>query len=63
MSRRPAVALLIETSNAYARGLLRGIIEFQRERDAWSVYLPEQERGALPPQWLRRWRGDGLIAR
>jgi LacI family transcriptional regulator len=57
------VALLIETSNAYARGLLSGITAFIRRQEAWSVFLPEQERGALPPRWLTRWRGDGIIAR
>jgi LacI family transcriptional regulator len=25
--------------------------------------LPEQERGATPPRWLRTWKGDGVIAR
>ncbi|MEL6108383.1 MAG: DNA-binding transcriptional regulator [Planctomycetota bacterium] len=63
-SREPkSVALLIESSNAYARGLLRGIVSYIRDHEAWSVYLPEQERGASPPPWLRNWAGDGLIAR
>ncbi len=61
--QRKSVALLIETSNAYARGLLEGIVEYQRQRDSWSVFLPEQERGATPPRWLRTWKGDGVIAR
>lgn len=61
--QRKSVALLIETSNAYARGLLEGIVEYQRQRDSWSVFLPEQERGATPPRWLRAWQGDGVIAR
>ena len=61
--QRKSVALLIETSNAYARGLLEGIVEYQRQRDSWSVFLPEQERGATPPRWLRNWKGDGVIAR
>ncbi len=61
--QRKSVALLIETSNAYARGLLEGIVEYQLQRDSWSVFLPEQERGATPPRWLRSWRGDGVIAR
>lgn len=63
MKRRPAVALLIETSNAYARGLLAGVISYIREHESWSVFLPEQERGARPPAWLERWKGDGIIAR
>ncbi|MCA9062827.1 MAG: XylR family transcriptional regulator [Planctomycetaceae bacterium] len=62
MSRR-SVALLLETSNAYSRGLLDGVISFVRRQNNWSVFLPEQERGASPPDWLRRWRGDGIIAR
>lgn len=63
MKRRKSVALLIETSNAYARGLLEGIVKYHREHDAWSIYLPEQERGAAPPAWLKNTRIDGAIAR
>jgi LacI family transcriptional regulator len=57
------VALIIETSNSYARGLLDGITDYIREHEPWSVYLPEQRRGDSPPHWLRRWDGDGIIAR
>jgi LacI family transcriptional regulator len=57
------VALLIETSNGYARGLLNGIIAYMREHESWSVYLGEHARGDDPPRWLRTWRGDGVIAR
>jgi LacI family transcriptional regulator len=60
---RRSVALLIESSNAYARGLLQGIIAYQQQHDAWSVYLPELDRGASPPKWIRNWRGEGVIAR
>ena len=60
---RRSVALLIESSNAYARGLLEGIIKYQQQHDSWSIYLPEQDRGALPPKWIRNWKGDGVIAR
>lgn len=57
------VALLIETSNAYARGLLQGIITYLREHRGWSVHLAEHGRGDTPPAWLARWDGDGVIAR
>ena len=60
---RPSVALLIETSNAYARGLLRGIRGYLREHGPWSIYLGEQRRGEPAADWLRRWQGDGIIAR
>ncbi|HWL10029.1 MAG TPA: XylR family transcriptional regulator [Planctomicrobium sp.] len=57
------VALLIETSNAYARGLLDGIRSYVRAHQRWSIYLPEQGRGAEAPKWLSKWQGDGIIAR
>lgn len=61
--KRRRVALLIETSNAYARGLLRGIYSYVREHGSWSTYFPELSRGDLPPRSLKGWRGDGIIAR
>jgi LacI family transcriptional regulator len=63
LAPRKEVALLVETSNGYARGLLNGIISYIREHERWSVYLGEHSRGDDPPRWLRRWRGDGVIAR
>ena len=63
MKRRRSIALLVETSNAYARGLLEGIIDYNQHHDRWSLILPEQDRGASPPNWLDTWDGDGIIAR
>jgi len=63
MKSRPVVALLIETSNAYARGLLEGIVSYVRRHDPWSLYLPEMRRGEVPKDWPARWKGDGIIAR
>ena len=63
VSRRRQVALLIETSNAYARGLLQGVVHYIREHQPWSFHLMEQGRGDDPPPWLEGWQGDGIIAR
>lgn len=63
LRHRPSVALLIETSNSYARGLVEGILSYIRQHDHWSIHLPESHRGARPPSWLARWKGDGIIAR
>lgn len=57
------MALLIETSNAYARSLLQGVVHYIREHQPWSFHLMEQGRGDDPPPWLKRWNGDGIIAR
>jgi LacI family transcriptional regulator len=61
--RPPKVALLVETSNAYARGLLAGVEDYIRSHGPWSVYLAEHGRGDLPPKWLQGWDGDGILAR
>ena len=63
MRARPKVALLIETSNTYARELLHGIRDYLREHEPWSIYLAEHGRGEVAPSWLQRWKGDGIIAR
>ena len=60
---RRNVALLIETSNSYSRGVLEGIVHYGRKHERWSIFLPEQERGGTPPPWIQRWGGDGIIAR
>ena len=39
------VALLIETSREYGRGLLRGIIRYQQEHQPWSLYFKPQGLG------------------
>src|SRR5262249_42623639 len=63
VSQRPQVALLIETSNAYSRGLLRGIRTYMREGADWEIHFTEQGRGDEPPPWFHNWSGDGIIAR
>lgn len=61
--KRRKVALLLETSNAYSRGVIKGIYGYIREHDAWDVFLGEYSRGQPNPEWLLSWDGDGIIAR
>lgn len=60
---RRRVALLVETSNAYARDVLQGIRSWMRQHQTWSIRLVEHGRGAEVPPWLAGWKGDGIIAR
>src|SRR5262249_7542138 len=56
------IAILIETSTAYGRGLLRGIARSARERQPWTLYLkPSGQDGALAH--LKSWNVDGLLVR
>jgi LacI family transcriptional regulator len=57
------VGLLVESSRAYGRGVLRGIASFARASANWSIYHQEQLLGGDAPEWLRRWPGNGIIAR
>ena len=57
------MALLIETANAYGRGLLKGVVAYVREHEPWSVYLPEQGWGDKPSFDLKKYKVDGIIAR
>ncbi|HXX92387.1 MAG TPA: DNA-binding transcriptional regulator [Planctomycetota bacterium] len=60
---RPHVALIVESSIAYGRGVLRGIARYLRERGPWSIFLEQRELGAALPDWIGRWKGDGIITR
>lgn len=59
----PRVALLIETSNGYARSILHGVEDYIRSHHPWHIFLAERRRGDAPPKWLNDWDGDGIIAR
>ncbi|MBZ5515060.1 MAG: DNA-binding transcriptional regulator [Acidobacteriia bacterium] len=61
-TRRPHVALLLETSTEYGRGLLRGILRYSRLHGPWSLYVaPGHLEQALPK--AKCWSGTGIIAR
>jgi LacI family transcriptional regulator len=61
--RRLAVALLIETSRGYGRGLMLGIAKYLRAHGSWSIRLQEQSLCDVVPEWLKNWQGDGIITR
>ena len=74
MSRIPKVILLIESSRAYGRGLLRGIAKYAHLHGPWMFYSePEYTHLSglgmyrygrseeLMPR-LKDWKADGIIA-
>ena len=63
IGRRPTVALLIESSRAYGRGLLRGIARYVRETARWNVLHQERSLSDAAPAWLTHQACDGVIAR
>jgi LacI family transcriptional regulator len=57
------VLLLIETSKIYGRMLLKGIGRYALTHGRWSMCVDERGLFDRPPDWLRHWRGDGVIFR
>jgi LacI family transcriptional regulator len=63
MSDLKRVALLIETSRSYGRGVLTGVRRYLAQHGPWSVYLETRALDSKGPPWLRGWKGDGLLTR
>lgn len=61
-SRRRQVAVLIDFSRSYGRGLMSGVAKFVREHHEWSVQSEEWRWVDTTPTWFRNWKGDGAIA-
>ena len=56
------VILLIESSRAYGRSLLRGIVKYSKLKGGWSFYNePRGQEQSLPP--FGSWEVDGAIVR
>lgn len=63
VSGQPHVALIVETSSAYGRQILKGIARYLRAHQTWSVFLEQRALTTRTPRWLETWRGGGVIAR
>lgn len=55
--------MIVETSLASGRDILRGIARYVREHGPWSVYHEPRALEEAVPRWLHDWNGDGIIAR
>jgi LacI family transcriptional regulator len=56
------VALLLETSTEYGRGLLRGILRYSRLHGPWSLNVAPGHLDQVLPK-AKSWKGAGIIAR
>ena len=57
------VALLIESSRAYAREVIRGIAHHNRKHQKWLLEFTPRGLEDPPPAWLKSWHGNGILAR
>jgi LacI family transcriptional regulator len=56
------IAAIVETSNSYARDILRGIHDYARTHH-WTLYLTEHGRHEFDESFAGNWKFDGVIAR
>ncbi len=57
------IALLIETSKAFGRGILAGVSRYARVRARWTMYVEERGLDDGVPAWLSPQHFDGIIVR
>ena len=63
LRRIPHILLLIDTAGAYGRGIVEGVGRYAAENGPWSIQYEYRAMDSLPPEWLKQWRGDGIITR
>ena len=61
--KKPTVALFIETSRAYGRGLCLGIADYSHSHGDWNFLIQERDLRSGIPEWLESWDGDGILCR
>lgn len=57
------VAILMESTRAYSRSVIRGIGQYNREHGQWIIEYTPRGLNDPPPVWLKHWKGDGILAR
>lgn len=56
------VAVFIESSTQFGRGLLHGIGRYAQLAN-WCLHYEQGGLSRVEPDWLRDWKGDGVITR
>ncbi len=59
----PHVLLLVDTAGAVGRRIIEGIGRYAEENGPWSIKYEYRALDSLPPEWMKAWRGDGIITR
>ena len=57
------VALLVETSRAYGRGICRGVARFAEQHPDWMILYQERNLKESILEFLRKYRVDGILMR
>ncbi|MDO5554002.1 MAG: DNA-binding transcriptional regulator [Planctomycetia bacterium] len=61
--RKKEILLLSETSRSFARGILRGVLQYVNIHKTWNLFHLERNIQERYPDWFEHWKGDGIISR
>jgi len=61
--KKKNVLLVLDTSRAVSRGVLRGVSRYALEHDGWNVQIEDRGLFELPSSWIKAWNSHGVIAR
>jgi LacI family transcriptional regulator len=61
--KRPHIALLVETTLASGREILRGVARYARRKTSWSFFHIPGDMKLNFSAWRKTWHGDGVIAK
>ena len=61
--KRKRVLLLVETSRNAGRQIIEGITRYSIETNRWNIFFSDRGSREQIPPWIKRWHGDGIIAR
>lgn len=56
------VAIVMEASASFSRGVLEGVSRWIGEHEGWMITIDDREAGLPIPGWLLRWDGAGVIS-
>lgn len=58
------IAIIIDMSESYSRGLVEGIAHYIRDNDLWEFQIVNSlKNNSSIPTWFSNWKGDGIIAK
>lgn len=56
------VAIAIEASASFSRGVFQGVSRWMREHECWTITIDDRQPGFPIPGWFQKWEGHGLIS-
>ncbi len=60
--QHPRIAVCVDRSQGYGGTILRGIAKYVETYGPWSLFIDMRFSGDYAQNWLRQWKGDGILA-